>query len=993
MKKTRPIISILIAFMMVFSTFGFFSFPSSVYANENGEEIVVEENVESSVQELATPTNLIWKDESTATAAWDAVDGANYYVVNVFVSSVGNEIGTTESGTSSTEIDLQHEINTIIGETRYEELSVQFTVKAQKITDNNVIEGKVSEKSSELTVDQSGKTTLTTPTNLTLSDDYKLTWSGFDRNSYKYNYYYKITYDGTTKTGYASFIYTRNISAEDDVATTDVTTALKNAYNDAGYSGETVEISLRILADAKYSGDYSDSAYSAYSNSITYSSIGKTTLTTPTNLTLSDDYKLTWSGFDRNSYKYNYYYKITYDGTTKTGYASFIYTRNISAEDDVATTDVTTALKNAYNDAGYSGETVEISLRILADANYSGDYSDSAYSAYSNYIYYNPAGSTVINEITLSPEHLVIAVDRTMFIGKTISPENAYYSKVNWSSDDSSIAPIDANGKVTGSKKGNANITAKINNATKTIPVSVYEIATNVNDSEQSTEVMDTAKDAIESLTVDGDATGTDITDVDAACEEIVQAAQNGDDFSVDINIEEKSQNELEVSWDDVQNTVGNKEFAAAYDVTVELSHTDAEGTEHHIGNITDFENKVVFKLEKSTNLPAVTENCNREFSLARIHDGEVDIIPLEETDDGNYTAESNKFSDFVLMYNDVPCEHDYQNSVFNWSDDGKTCTITYTCTKNKEHQVTYDCDVTSEVKEAATCSKKGTTTYTAKYGDLTDTKDVVDIAIDPSAHVYGDNYTFDKAATCAEEGVESIHCSYCGAIKDGSQRSIAKTTDHLFGAWTTVKEPTCAEKGSKERTCEICDKKETAEIPALERISISKATVSGIVAKTYTGKVLNQVPAIKVNGKTLKSGTDYTLTYKNNKNVGTATVIITGKGAYTGSINKTFIINPKGATITKPVAAKKAITIKWKKQASKMSSARVTGYQVQYSTDKAFKKGIKSTTVKGYTKVSKKVTKLKAKTTYYVRVRTYMKVGGKTYYSPCSTVKKVKTK
>ena len=81
MKKTRPIISILIAFMMVFSTFGFFSFPSSVYANENGEEIVVEENVESSVQELATPTNLIWKDESTATAAWDAVDGATSYQV------------------------------------------------------------------------------------------------------------------------------------------------------------------------------------------------------------------------------------------------------------------------------------------------------------------------------------------------------------------------------------------------------------------------------------------------------------------------------------------------------------------------------------------------------------------------------------------------------------------------------------------------------------------------------------------------------------------------------------------------------------------------------------------------------------------------------------------------------------------------------------------------------------------------------------------------
>ena len=73
---------------------------------------------------------------------------------------------------------------------------------------------------------------------------------------------------------------------------------------------------------------------------------------------------------------------------------------------------------------------------------------------------------------------------------------------------------------------------------------------------------------------------------------------------------------------------------------------------------------------------------------------------------------------------------------------------------------------------------------------------------------------------------------------------------------------------------------------------SIAKATVSGLANKTYTGKAITQTPTVKLGTTTLKSGTDYTVTYKNNKNVGTATVTITGKGNYTGTVSKTFKIN-----------------------------------------------------------------------------------------------------
>ncbi|MCR5475371.1 MAG: hypothetical protein K6F28_09245, partial [Lachnospiraceae bacterium] len=71
----------------------------------------------------------------------------------------------------------------------------------------------------------------------------------------------------------------------------------------------------------------------------------------------------------------------------------------------------------------------------------------------------------------------------------------------------------------------------------------------------------------------------------------------------------------------------------------------------------------------------------------------------------------------------------------------------------------------------------------------------------------------------------------------------------------------------------------------------ISKATVSGIKTKSYTGKKITQALTVALDGKTLKADTDYTVSYKNNKNAGTAKVTITGKGSYTGSVTKSFKI------------------------------------------------------------------------------------------------------
>lgn len=166
----------------------------------------------------------------------------------------------------------------------------------------------------------------------------------------------------------------------------------------------------------------------------------------------------------------------------------------------------------------------------------------------------------------------------------------------------------------------------------------------------------------------------------------------------------------------------------------------------------------------------------------------------------------------------------------------------------------------------------------------------------------------------------------------------------------------------------------------------ISGCTVSGMTDKVYTGKQVQQNPTVMNGGTKLTAGTDYTLAYENNIYVGTATCIITGTGNYTGSITETFSILPKGTSLTKVTGEQKAFTAKWKKVAK-----GITGYELQYATDKKFTKGAKTIRIKNAKTTSQQVKKLKGGKTYYVRIRTYTDAGGATYYSEWSKALKVK--
>lgn len=79
-----------------------------------------------------------------------------------------------------------------------------------------------------------------------------------------------------------------------------------------------------------------------------------------------------------------------------------------------------------------------------------------------------------------------------------------------------------------------------------------------------------------------------------------------------------------------------------------------------------------------------------------------------------------------------------------------------------------------------------------------------------------------------------------------------------------------------------------------IKKLGISATAVSGTGNKVYTGSVIKPVPAVKVGGRTLKNGMDFTVSYKNNTEPGTATLKVTGKGNYSGSVSKTFKITAR---------------------------------------------------------------------------------------------------
>lgn len=92
-----------------------------------------------------------------------------------------------------------------------------------------------------------------------------------------------------------------------------------------------------------------------------------------------------------------------------------------------------------------------------------------------------------------------------------------------------------------------------------------------------------------------------------------------------------------------------------------------------------------------------------------------------------------------------------------------------------------------------------------------------------------------------------------------------------------------------------------------------------------------------------------------------------------------------KRVSITKFIVKNKALYIRWKQP-----PASITGYQIQYSTNRKFRKNVKNKYVPKSNKCSKKISRLKSNRKYFFRIRTYRKTGTTIIFSKWSKIKKI---
>ncbi|MBQ2800958.1 MAG: Ig-like domain-containing protein [Lachnospiraceae bacterium] len=170
---------------------------------------------------------------------------------------------------------------------------------------------------------------------------------------------------------------------------------------------------------------------------------------------------------------------------------------------------------------------------------------------------------------------------------------------------------------------------------------------------------------------------------------------------------------------------------------------------------------------------------------------------------------------------------------------------------------------------------------------------------------------------------------------------------------------------------------------------NISKVKVAKIADQKYNGKAI--APSLTVTNGTTKlyANRDYKVKFSSNKKPGKAKAVVTGIGNYAGSKTVYFYIAPAQAQLVSVTSTKaKTMKLKWKKD------TKATGYEIYYSTKSNFaKKSRKVVTITKSKTTSKTIKKLKSNKTYYVKIRSYKKVGSKKIYSDWSSVMSVQVK
>ena len=540
----------------------------------------------------------------------------------------------------------------------------------------------------------------------------------------------------------------------------------------------------------------------------------------------------------------------------------------------------------------------------------------------------------------------------TLQLTATIYPDSATNKTVTWKSSDKTVATVDESGLVTAVGNGTANITATTEDgnytATCKVTVEIPELTLSLDKSEltltqteEQQKLTATVSDTEEKVTwLSSDpfvATVTRDGTVTAIANGTATITASAGDKTVSCTVE--------VALTDTP--AHTHVWSKSWDANVFYHYRRCQNRE--TCNFTSLEKQAGFNSHTFVN--GKCSVCGRGQDNSKVQFGKVELIQTQFA----YTGKEIEFVD--------------RNNVRATLADGTTQDIPLSFrTRNL-------CKDGIPVNK---CLEPGTYTaeVTAFTGLYEGTINVTITVVAPThAHQYSNQWTSDAT--------NHWHECECGEKSDLSA--------HQF-QWVIDREATTTATGRKHQECTICGY-QTAPV------TIPKKSAPTITVKDSTVTVSNKSQTTKLD---VKADKDAKLTYKSdNKSVkvdkngkvtiaknfvGKATITVTATSGGAKTTQKvTITVNPKGTTFRAVYNGKgRKLKAYWNR------NSQVSGYQLQYGTSKNFT-GCKTVTLKSNQCTGSVRTGLKKNATYYVRIRTYKRVSGKTYYSDWSKVKSFK--
>ena len=540
----------------------------------------------------------------------------------------------------------------------------------------------------------------------------------------------------------------------------------------------------------------------------------------------------------------------------------------------------------------------------------------------------------------------------TLQLTATIYPDSATNKTVTWKSSDKTVATVDESGLVTAVGNGTAKITATTEDgnfkATCQVTVEIPELTLSLDKSEltltqteEQQKLTATVSDTEEKVTwLSSDPFVATVTR-----DGIVTAIANGT-ATITASAGDKTVScTVEVALTDTP--AHTHVWSKSWDANVFYHYRRCQNRE--TCNFTSLEKQAGFNSHTFVN--GKCSVCGLGQGNSKVQFGKVELIQTQFA----YTGKEIEFVD--------------RNNVRATLADGTTQDIPLSFrTRNL-------CKDGFPVNK---CLEPGTYTaeVTAFTGLYEGTINVTITVVAPThAHQYSNQWTSDAT--------NHWHECECGEKSDLSA--------HQF-QWVIDREATTTATGLKHQVCAICGY-QTAPV------TIPKKSAPTITVKDSTITVSNKSQTTKLD---VKADKDAKLTYKSdNKSVkvdkngkvtiaknfvGKATITVTATSGGAKTTQKvTITVNPKGTTFRAVYNGKgRKLKAYWNR------NSQVDGYQLQYGTSKNFT-GCKTVTLKSNQYTGSVRTGLKKNATYYVRIRTYKRVSGKTYYSDWSKVKSFK--